>query len=520
MTLCIIEAGNVNSRAGALHILAGTEDPCLPSRFVCIAMRLTFLICMLLMAAIPSRSQCAGGISLFPYEEDFETSDGGWAAGGSGNDWAWGSPVKTVITGAGSGTRCWITGGLTSGAYTNGEASWIQSPCFDFSNIQYPFISFRVNWDTEQQFDGANLQFSLDNGASWETVGIINDPVHCLNENWYNTTAVTYLSPLTSSRQGWSGNNRSVGGSCRGGGGSNGWQLAKHTMPYLGGRPAVLFRFTFGAGTICNNYDGFAVDDIRIGEAPPNSASFLYNCTGPRTVNFTNTSAACPQNIQWDFGDPASGTANNSTAANPVHTFSGPGSYTVSLRVSGPDNATATITRDIHIPDLSIQQITPVDCQSGTGGSLEARPGISTVPLQYSWNTSPVQTTALATGLKEGIYTVSVSGTDACPATAAARAEKELSCQGIYFPAAFTPDRNGKNDGFGPLGSIYSLENFTLSIYNRWGERIFYSTDPLKKWDGTVRAVRTDGNLFIWQSSFSLPGQPVERRKGTVLLIR
>lgn len=497
-----------------------TMDPCLPSRFARSTMRLIFLISMLLIGFLPTRSQCTGGIRLFPYQEDFETSDGGWISGGTGNDWAWGTPSKPVITGAGNGSRCWITGGLSGSSYANGEASWIQSPCFDFSNIRYPYISFLVNWDTEQQFDGANLQFSLDNGASWETVGNSNDPVNCLNENWYNTAAVTYLSPLTSSRQGWSGNNRSLGGSCRGGGGSNGWKPARHTMPYLGGRSGVQFRFSFGAGTICNNYDGFAVDNILIGDAQPNSVSFDFNCTGPQTVRFTNTSLPCPQTFQWDFGDPASGSANNSAIANPEHRFSGPGTYSVRLTVSGPDNAGASLTRDITILGLSIVQVEPVGCRTGTGGSLRAETGLSAVPLQYSWNTSPVQTTPLATGLPEGNYTVTVSGTDVCPAAATARAEKESTCTGVYFPAAFTPDGNGKNDGFGPLGSIYSLENYELSVYNRWGERVFFSRDPLQKWDGKVRNVQTDGNLFVWQSSFSLPGQSKENRKGTVLLIR
>ena len=110
-------------------------------------------------------------------------------------------------------------------------------------------------------------------------------------------------------------------------------------MPYLAGKPGVLFRFLFGAGTICNNYDGFAVDDILIGEAPPNAAAFTYTCINNNTANFSNSSALCPTGFSWDFGDPSSGTNNMATTANPSHTFSGPGKYTVTLTVSGPGNA-------------------------------------------------------------------------------------------------------------------------------------------------------------------------------------
>ncbi|HMI77574.1 MAG TPA: hypothetical protein VK484_02215, partial [Ferruginibacter sp.] len=111
-----------------------------------------------------SSGQCVAPISVFPYIEDFETSDGSWTSGGFGSDWAWGTPSKAVITGAASGTKCWIIGGLTGNSYTNGEASWLQSPCFDFSTLQYPYISFNVFWETERRFDGANFKYSTDLG--------------------------------------------------------------------------------------------------------------------------------------------------------------------------------------------------------------------------------------------------------------------------------------------------------------------------------------------------------------------
>ena len=58
-----------------------------------------------------SYAQCATPISFFPYTEGFETTNGGWTPGGTGSDWAWGTPTKPVITGAGSGTKCWVIGG-------------------------------------------------------------------------------------------------------------------------------------------------------------------------------------------------------------------------------------------------------------------------------------------------------------------------------------------------------------------------------------------------------------------------
>jgi len=484
-------------------------------------MRIVVLLFQILFSGVIAYSQCTGGINSFPYNEGFESSDGGWVSGGTGDDWAWGTPAKPVINGAGSGTRCWVVGGLTGSTYTDGEASWLQSPCFDFTNLQYPYIEFKVFWEMERRFDGAALQYSLDNGASWTNVGSASDANNCLNTNWYNFSPVTYLAPLSTTRDGWSGNSQPTSGSCQGGSGSNGWLLAKHTMPYLAGRQGVLFRFIFGAGTICNNYDGFAIDDILIKEAPANDASFTYSCVNSRTVNFTNTSALCPVTYSWNFGDPASGSNNTSSIINPSHTFSGPGKFTVTLTASGPDNAPSTFSKDIYIIDAEVIMLQTVNCQTNTGGSLTVDvTGADGVPLSLLWNTTPVQTSTIISGLSEGFYSVQISGTDVCPLTATGKAEKDFSCSGIYFPSAITPNNDGKNDGFGPLGSLLSLTDYRLSVYNRWGERVFYTDNPFERWKGKVKGLDTDSNIFVWYAEFTIPGKPKETRKGTVVVIR
>jgi gliding motility-associated-like protein len=485
-------------------------------------MMMRFLVLWLFFSfsSIRATAQCTGGISNFPYTEGFELTNGGWVSGGAGNDWAWGTPAKPVITAAGGGSKCWVIGGLTGTSYTNSEASWIQSPCFDFTNLQYPYIEFKVFWEMEQQFDGGSLQFSIDDGASWAMVGSVNDPKNCLNENWFNYAPITYLAPLTSDRSGWSGNKQASAGSCRGGNGSNGWLTAKHTMPYLAGRTGVLFRFIFGAGTICNNYDGFAVDDIFIGEAPPNDASFSYTCTANNAVSFTNTSPLCPTAFSWNFGDPASGVNNTATTANPSHTFSTPGTYMVTLTVSGPDNAPSTITQPITVVNVLTAMLRMADCQTNTGGSLIVSVEGTTDPLNIVWSTTPVQTTTIASNLAAGLYTVTVSGADVCTATAIGKVETDFSCIGIYFPSAFTPNGDGRNDGFGPLGSLAAISDYELSVFNRWGERVFQSTNPLEKWNGTVKGNKTDANVFVWFAEFVVPGKAKEFRKGTITLIR
>lgn len=359
-------------------------------------------------------AQCTGGISTFPYVQDFEANNGGWTTGGTASDWAWGTPSKTVITGAGSGNKCWITGGLTGSTYNGGERSWLQSPCFDFTNLDYPQVSFLVFWETEYLWDGATFQYSTNNGVSWQNVGAAGASNFCLNANWFNSTPVSYLTGLATVRDGWSG---SVAGNCVTGNGSGGWKQATYSIPALAGQPGVLFRFAFGAGTSCNTYDGFAIDKFQIGTTQANQAIFTYNCTSSNTVQFTNASTPCPNVFQWNFNDPASGAANTSTSPNPIHTFSGPGTYHVSLTVSDANgnNAPHTSYQTVIITDVNLQLTNAIKCYGDNNAEITATVTGGTGPFTYTWNTTPVQNTAVASGLGPGNYTVTIGGTNVCP---------------------------------------------------------------------------------------------------------
>ena len=258
---------------------------------------LLFFGCLLLSSSV-SFAQCGTPINTFPYNEGFELNDGGWITGGTASDWAWGTPSKPVITGAAGGSNCWVTAGLTGSTYNNSENSWLQSPCFDFTSLVYPRISFSVFWETERRFDGASLEYSINNGTTWTLIGSINDN-SCTASNWYNNAAVTFLG----NTNGWSGNIQPTAGSCLGGSGSSAWLPAWHDLSFLAGLPAVIFRFRFAAGLTCNNYDGFAIDDVVIGEAPANTGDFTYTCGSNRSVDFTSTASPCVSLYTWSFGD-------------------------------------------------------------------------------------------------------------------------------------------------------------------------------------------------------------------------
>lgn len=228
-------------------------------------------------------------ITTFPYIEDFENGKGGWFSGPlsptlsrcnqnvpTPNSWAFGTPNKpvratppqTALNRACSGDSAWIVGGLT-GTYSSREQSFVQSPCFDFTNLINPSISLCVWWQSEYDpssnpplfVDGANVQYSTDGGQVWT---ILEGQSGSFTNNWYNALNITakpgYLcsgnAPLVV--PGWSGT---------GAGGSGNWLRTQHQLQFLAGVPSVTFRVAFGA-TFLTNTSGFGFDDVSICESP------------------------------------------------------------------------------------------------------------------------------------------------------------------------------------------------------------------------------------------------------------
>ncbi len=401
--------------------------------------RLTLICGMLSIFAATTHAQCTGNVNTFPYHEGFEAGDGNWTHGGTASDWALGTPTKPVINSAGAGTNCWITGGLTASQYNNGENSWLQSPCFDFTSLVHPQISFSVFWETEKKYDGANMEYSTNAGTSWTLLGSINDN-SCIASNWYNNASVNFLGGVN----GWSGNVQSTSGSCQGGSGSGQWLAARHDLTFLAGMPSVMFRFRFGAGTTCNSFDGFAIDEVEIAEAPANDADYTYACNANRDVSFTSNTSLCPITYAWDFGDIASGANNASTNPNPNHTFSAAGTYTVTLTTTFGTGAPVVATHNISILDISVTQLSPILCNGNKTGSLQANASGGSGTYTYTWNTTPAQTGAVISNLGAGSYTVIVSSPSACnTSTTFTITEPTALAASININAASCGNNNG-----------------------------------------------------------------------------
>ncbi len=71
----------------------------------------------------------------------------------------------------------------------------------------------------------------------------------------------------------------------------------------------------------------------------------------------------------------------------------------------------------------------------------------------------------------------------------------------LFMPNAFSPNGDGHNDYFMPVGSGITLDFFEMRIYNRRGNLVYLTTDINKPWDGDVTGKDYDENtseVFVY----------------------
>ncbi len=88
----------------------------------------------------------------------------------------------------------------------------------------------------------------------------------------------------------------------------------------------------------------------------------------------------------------------------------------------------------------------------------------------------------------------------------------------LFIPNAFTPNGDGKNDVLHLYGNQIVLLEW--SIFNEWGERIFYSRTPGEGWDGTYRGSPAATDTYLYIASVTLASGKTEILKGQTSLIR
>lgn len=92
-------------------------------------------------------------------------------------------------------------------------------------------------------------------------------------------------------------------------------------------------------------------------------------------------------------------------------------------------------------------------------------------------------------------------------------------CCLFSYPNAFTPNRDGINDGWRPV-TYGNVEYYLLSVYDRWGQRVFITSDPREQWDGSANSKPCElGTYHYYLRAKCVTGKE-EKSSGSFTLLR
>lgn len=136
---------------------------------------------------------------------------------------------------------------------------------------------------------------------------------------------------------------------------------------------------------------------------------------------------------------------------------------------------------------------------------------------KYLWSNNEV-TASISVSLP-GIYWLKVTDNNNCVGTDSVIIYPKECNHGIFFPNAFTPDGNSKNDIFKPI-VFSSLKYYEFKVFNRYGQMVFLSRDPMNGWNGRFKGELQNSGTFIWACTYQIAGKEKENKSGSVILIR
>lgn len=116
---------------------------------------------------------------------------------------------------------------------------------------------------------------------------------------------------------------------------------------------------------------------------------------------------------------------------------------------------------------------------------------------QYAWSTGSNAQVILAAAY--GWYHVEVTNVFDC-ALRDSVTVIEYCPPSIYVPNTFTPNGDGVNDIWMPVGK--SIGTMELEVFDRWGGIIFTTTDPTRGWDGTFNGQPLPNDVYVWRMSY------------------
>ncbi|HEY5371798.1 MAG TPA: gliding motility-associated C-terminal domain-containing protein [Hanamia sp.] len=246
---------------------------------------------------------------------------------------------------------------------------------------------------------------------------------------------------------------------------------------------------------------------ITVNGHPPNVSLGDDTTLCPGSID-TLRAGASYQDYLWQDG-----------STNPFVVIKNPGKYYVTC--TDYCNNVSADTIEIKYDDQQLYSGQPIEICQLEEASISANDGFS----NYQWQPDSLiegnaDTQQIEVRLnKSTSFTVSAESNSKCIITDTINVVVNNCQNKLYMPNAFTPNNDGINDNIKPM-AFGVLENYSFSVYNRFGQLVFHSTTQGKGWDGTINGIAQDSGVYIWYCQYKFAGDIEKRSKGSFVLIR
>lgn len=389
------------------------------------------------------------------------------------------------------------------------QSSFCQGFDFDFENLSQN----AENWYWDFGVAGTNDDTSIEESPSYTYPGdgiytvelIVTAPYTCSDTAYSTVEIFPEIDPAFEAPEPecFSTNNFSL-------------------VPLVANDPITTYEWDFGGSTVSANINGASISNLVYAEPGTYTVQVTAIANGcevtasedvwvisdpsigfqggpsigcpPHSVSFTNSSQTeTATTYLWDFGD-----GGISSAAEPVHVYENPGSYSVTLTM----NASGFCSQQLTLTQSGLVQVQPIP-----------NAGFDITPNQVDILNPVIEFETLATGNVQcfynfgdggsssdcsGIYTYTDGGyfdvtqtvVNEAGCTNTAVGQVAVSGSVFYAPNAFTPDHDGINDVWMPVA--LGVSEYRLIVYNRWGQLIWQTDSQDEPWLGQVQ----DGTHF------------------------
>jgi gliding motility-associated-like protein len=245
-----------------------------------------------------------------------------------------------------------------------------------------------------------------------------------------------------------------------------------------------------------------AISNVSVNPVPFVSVSSVAICEG-QIATLTATPSLTGGTFLW--------TPTGQTASTISDSPQSSSSYQVLYSLNG------CTTSAVGIVTVNPLPIVVLSASSQTITSLEEVLVSASGGGTYLWNTGETSSSITVNPQLTTTYCATVTSVEGCSNNNCVTVfVKDIST--LYVPNVFTPNNDGVNDMFFTPNT--HIVKYDLTIFNRWGQLLFSSEDPLKGWDGTFNGQIVPDGVYVYILNAKGADEVVYKKTGHITIIK